>query len=329
MFLKEKTSGRTWSLDPERIYRLGRGSDQDIQLDEASVSRSHAELVWNGEAWQIKDCNSRFGIFVCDRKCETQAIQIGDTFRLGSHPGITLELEAVAMQRATQRCYFPTAPAKPPFSLENFQGQLAFKESLANSAELILNASLSNPVQGILLLAGPGRGQRFLVRCLSDQLSQERGVSFTFLSRNLQDAKNLAQSHKLIRKWLKQATKKAPAVLLIQNFEQFYQYFDEAVQDKRPSAGKLTWWQKFMTFLGFADFRSEAEKARQIQKQLTADLQKAWQWNVQKTDKVLVVAAANNPENLPETVRQPGQRFSYVLQLNRPDPAGTQAILEK
>ena len=47
------------------IYRIGRGSDMDIQISDASVSRAHAELiVTHRGAYHLTDCNSRNGSHV-------------------------------------------------------------------------------------------------------------------------------------------------------------------------------------------------------------------------------------------------------------------------
>ncbi len=44
-----------------REFVLGREAGCALPLDERSVSRRHARLVWDGEAWWIEDLRSRFG----------------------------------------------------------------------------------------------------------------------------------------------------------------------------------------------------------------------------------------------------------------------------
>ena len=47
------------------IYRIGRGSDVDIRIDDSTVSRVHAELVVTAKgAYYLTDCGSSGGSYV-------------------------------------------------------------------------------------------------------------------------------------------------------------------------------------------------------------------------------------------------------------------------
>jgi len=47
------------------LYRIGRGSDVDIQIDDASISRIHAELIaTESGSYYLTDCESSNGSFV-------------------------------------------------------------------------------------------------------------------------------------------------------------------------------------------------------------------------------------------------------------------------
>ena len=223
MLLEEQRSGRTWLLQTGRVYRLGRNPDQDIRLDEPSISRSHAELFWDGQACHVRDCGSRFGTYLGDRRIQQEELVAPQRwFRLGAEPGIVLRLTSGAESALGNgfsdglidqaEVYSLPAPPEPPFTLEHFQGRPAVKQTLKQYADLILDANLNHPVQGILMLGDKGRGKRFLSRCLADQLSQERQQSVSFMSRDLKQAKNLYQARKLIRQWLRECTEHAPTV---------------------------------------------------------------------------------------------------------------------
>lgn len=52
------------ALEPpegSRVVRLGRGADNDIVIDEATVSRSHLALALTGAHWQVRDVGSSNG----------------------------------------------------------------------------------------------------------------------------------------------------------------------------------------------------------------------------------------------------------------------------
>ena len=89
----EQSSGKTWILHPDRIYKLGRNPDQDIRFNVSSVSRAHAELFWDGQAWCLRDCQSTYGTYIQNRQIQQQRLQPYDSFRLGVEPGVLLQFQ--------------------------------------------------------------------------------------------------------------------------------------------------------------------------------------------------------------------------------------------
>ncbi len=76
--------GRAFWLERQRI-RIGRAEDCEVQLDDASVSRYHAELVRGAESWLVSDLDSKNGSFLGDRILSIpSAIRDGDLCRFGS-----------------------------------------------------------------------------------------------------------------------------------------------------------------------------------------------------------------------------------------------------
>ena len=64
-------------------YTIGRSSDAQLQLDDAHVSRHHAELVQDGSAWRVRDLKSRGGTFVNDTQIDDITLKPGDRIRIG------------------------------------------------------------------------------------------------------------------------------------------------------------------------------------------------------------------------------------------------------
>ena len=332
MLLCIKNSPQSWKLQPERVYTLGRNPDRDIRLDVPGISRIHAELFWDGTSWCLRDCDSAQGTYIGDRRVRESALEPEQEFRLGADPGIWLALKSESAAEAA--FYQPPSPPTPPFSLADFRGQSHAKEELKRYADLVLDANLARPVQGILLQAGRGRGKRFLCRCLADELGRDRDKPFNFISRDLSDAYNLVQARKFIRKWLKECVKHAPSVLLLQNFETFYEYLEQAERSGSDAmgqarVGRTTWWQRLVSGMGFADLRSDAEKARKLREQLNDDIDTYWQWNLDAESPILILASVTHLESLPPEVRKPGAVFSFVQSLPKPDLEGRVATLEK
>src|SRR6266508_5411618 len=75
IFLKHiegSRSGQIDSFDAEKI-RIGRQADNDVKFDpqkDASVSGYHAELYREGDAYYLKDLQSRNGTFLNSRKID-------------------------------------------------------------------------------------------------------------------------------------------------------------------------------------------------------------------------------------------------------------------
>jgi serine phosphatase RsbU (regulator of sigma subunit) len=65
-------------------YTIGRSSDNRLQLADGQVSRIHAELREEADGWHVRDCGSRFGTFLNDRKIvDEAALRPGDRLLLG------------------------------------------------------------------------------------------------------------------------------------------------------------------------------------------------------------------------------------------------------
>jgi pSer/pThr/pTyr-binding forkhead associated (FHA) protein len=45
----------------EVTYKVGRANDQDVRINDISSSRFHANIIFDGETFKIKDNVSKFG----------------------------------------------------------------------------------------------------------------------------------------------------------------------------------------------------------------------------------------------------------------------------
>jgi serine phosphatase RsbU (regulator of sigma subunit) len=65
-------------------YSIGRSSENRLQLADGQVSRVHAELREAADGWHVRDCGSRFGTFLNDRRIVDEAsLRPGDCLLLG------------------------------------------------------------------------------------------------------------------------------------------------------------------------------------------------------------------------------------------------------
>ena len=72
---------------------LGRSRDCEVVIDDANVSRRHAEIRPSGASWTVRDLDSTNGIKVNGRRVEApQSLKAGDTIELGT-TRVSFELE--------------------------------------------------------------------------------------------------------------------------------------------------------------------------------------------------------------------------------------------
>jgi FhaA, N-terminal domain/FHA domain len=76
-------SGRRLRMDKRSVV-IGRSRECDIQIDDANVSRRHAELRQEGTSFWIVDLDSTNGLEVNGRRVKRAKLEPGDAFTIGS-----------------------------------------------------------------------------------------------------------------------------------------------------------------------------------------------------------------------------------------------------
>jgi hypothetical protein len=80
--LDGERAGEVVSLGRER-FTLGRRPGNDIVVNDEKASGNHAEVVHEGDAWVLRDLQSRNGTFLDGRKVTEVSLSPGDTFHIG------------------------------------------------------------------------------------------------------------------------------------------------------------------------------------------------------------------------------------------------------
>src|SRR6056297_3552823 len=76
---------KTFRLEPSRKIRIGRSKNNDITVDDSSVSSIHAELEQEGSHFYLTDFNSRNGTFVNKELVISRRLSHGDVISIGNH----------------------------------------------------------------------------------------------------------------------------------------------------------------------------------------------------------------------------------------------------
>src|SRR5579872_3311167 len=77
-------AGKTISLPSSAPFRIGRDPDNDLMINDGSVSRHHAVIKMSGEIVGVQDLGSSNGTFVNERRLTQEYLKRGDFLRLGS-----------------------------------------------------------------------------------------------------------------------------------------------------------------------------------------------------------------------------------------------------
>lgn len=77
-------SGKTWTAAMVgEALSIGRLADNDVVLDLPRVSRHHARIERQGDAFVLRDLGSTNGTFVAGKRVEERRLQPGETIRIG------------------------------------------------------------------------------------------------------------------------------------------------------------------------------------------------------------------------------------------------------
>lgn len=85
---------RDWQFHGKQTVSIGRGLDQDVQISDPYVSRTHAELRWDAIAWKLVSLG-RHSVRVEGEAITEIPVEKQITFRLGSE-GPTLRFDPAA-----------------------------------------------------------------------------------------------------------------------------------------------------------------------------------------------------------------------------------------
>ncbi|MGE5278139.1 MAG: adenylate/guanylate cyclase domain-containing protein [Acidobacteriota bacterium] len=131
---------------------IGRATDNDIVLNDFSVSRRHAYLRRENGVWVLRDNHSTNGVRINDRPVPECSVADGDEVTIGTFRLVFRELAEAAPSAAldsTSTCIRPIAEFNQDFGLE--KDAAPAPESTENRKRVALDVSYKNKVFEILV----------------------------------------------------------------------------------------------------------------------------------------------------------------------------------
>jgi pSer/pThr/pTyr-binding forkhead associated (FHA) protein len=84
-------AGESFAL-PNSITRLGRHPDSEIMLDDITVSRRHADIMRDGDVYEVRDAGSLNGTYVNAQRVDQAVLHQGDELQIGKFRLVFFEL---------------------------------------------------------------------------------------------------------------------------------------------------------------------------------------------------------------------------------------------
>lgn len=96
------------------VNTIGRGPDNDFQIQHPTLSSRHCELLWLNETLRVKDCRSTNGVFVNGTPVTEAALEAGQFLRLGN---VELFVESTTAEISVPK--LPSRMPAPPIPFDD------------------------------------------------------------------------------------------------------------------------------------------------------------------------------------------------------------------
>ncbi|HEX5037363.1 MAG TPA: sigma 54-interacting transcriptional regulator [bacterium] len=145
------TAAKGKKLDLNRpVTKLGKKEDNDLVLDEKTVSRNHAEIVQTEDSYILKDLGSTNGTYLNDIRVKEAYLSPGDIVRLG-----TARIEFIAFDEKVQI---------EPSTRQEFGGLLGRSRRMRQIFSLLEKISPTNAT--VLIEGETGTGKDLVARAI-------------------------------------------------------------------------------------------------------------------------------------------------------------------
>lgn len=145
------SSAKGKKLDLNRpLTKIGKKEDNDLVLDEKTVSRNHVEIVQTEDSYLLKDLDSTNGTFINDIRVKEAYLSPGDVIRIG-----TVRVEFIAFDEKVQI---------EPSTRQEFGGLLGRSRRMRQIFSLLEKISPTNAT--VLIEGETGTGKDLVARAI-------------------------------------------------------------------------------------------------------------------------------------------------------------------
>ncbi len=197
-----------------RAYTVGRARQNDIALNEPSISKNHCRLDYEDGRFYIEDRGSLHGVYVNAAKAQRTELTPGCQLQLGN---LTLKFSVLSGETTTSEvARFPWREQQQflPSLVQTLNATLVLSQVLEQVLDAVM--AITGAERGFLLLAdsSPEAGRYPSVAGLrlraargrADQASDGRGISTSVVRRAIEDGETVATGNALADPQLSHAT---------------------------------------------------------------------------------------------------------------------------
>jgi len=145
--------GTVYRAEGEPVVSVGASPDNQLVIDDKTVSRYHLELRMTSEGLSVEDLGSRNGTYVGQLRVRQAVIPPGTRLRLGTTTIAVEDADAVA--------------APPDAAPPNIPGLVVGSEAMADVARLV--DRLSQVTSSVLIQGETGVGKEVVARAIHDR----------------------------------------------------------------------------------------------------------------------------------------------------------------
>jgi phosphoserine phosphatase RsbU/P len=174
----------------QSVLKIGRNSENDVILNDPSISRFHAEIRPQNGSFYVVDVGSKNGTIVNGERVTERKLVHGDRIQLGSNPAQAL-LFALGEVKDSVLASISSTNDSAESKVSSHHLRMLLEVSKALSSSLILDDVLNRVMDAVIELAGADRG--FLM------LKDPRGELQVAMSRNITREALEDKQHRLSR----------------------------------------------------------------------------------------------------------------------------------
>lgn len=184
LYFPDVTGTRSIFPITQTVVKLGRNAENQVVLNDPSISRFHAEIrAMNGDFY-VHDIGSKNGILVNGERVAERKLSHGDQIQLGSNPAQAVlfalsDLDEAAIDSLNR------AREAIPSKVSSHHLRMLLEVSKALSSSLVLDDVLNRVIDAVMELTGADRGFLMLKDAKGElQFTMARNISHEALSGN-------------------------------------------------------------------------------------------------------------------------------------------------